>query len=153
MNELKMGKCIKDTSGEVLFQNELCIKTCGDMNGAICSKGCMDSYSPIRGMTLIKNMKVDNNEVDVVLINDGITLTTLLHYNEINEEVRVKETAKLLSFGLSKSELTIFLKVLDGKKNSQIKTELFISKSTLKTHLNNIYKKLPEIYQQYKKRH
>ena len=153
MDKLKIGRCVKDVNAKVVFQNDLCIKTCGDMNGAICSEGCMESYSPTRGMTLMKNLRVDHHEVDAVLINDGVTLTTLLYINELNKEVRAKEIAILLSYGLSKSELNIFLKVIDGKKNSQIKTDLFISKSTLKTHLNNIYKKLPENYQQYKKRH
>jgi len=32
---------------------------------------------------------------------------------------------------------------LEGKSNSEIVKLLFISKSTLRTHLNNIYKKIP----------
>lgn len=153
MNEIRIGSCVKKISGEVLFQNELCVKICEDMTGAVCNKGCMLSFSPIKGMTLMKEIIIGNNEVDVVIINDGFNLTTILHPNQLNEEVRANEIAKLLTYGLSKSELNIFIKVLDGKKNSQIKSELFISKSTLKTHLNNTYKKLPDVYQKYKNRH
>ena len=152
MDELELGTCIKNFDRKVLFQNDLCLKTCGDIRGEVCNKGCMANYSSVSGMTLIKNSVVDQNEVDAVVINDGKTLTTLLYPNKKSEEDKGNERATLLSFGLSKSEMTIFLKVIEGKQNIQIIKELFISKSTLKTHLNNIYKKLPNGYQQYKNR-
>jgi predicted DNA binding protein len=156
MNELELGTCIKNLNREVLSQNDLCLKTCGEMVGTVCSKGCMSSYSQISGMTLIKNSIVDNNTVDAVVINDGKTLTTLIYLSakseeEIEAEIIVEKN-RLTAFGLSKSEITVFVLVLQGRKNSQIIKELFISKATLKTHLNNAYKKLPEYYQQYKNR-
>jgi hypothetical protein len=152
MDDQELGKCIKTNERVVLSQNDLSLKTCGDMGGEICTKGCMATYSPIIGMTLIKNSIINNETVDAVVINNGETLTTFLYAKTMNEEEKKKENEKLLSFGLSKSELALFLLVVEGKKNSQIIKELFISKSTLKTHLNNIYKKLPETYQQYKNR-
>lgn len=152
MEESKLGTCVKNSEKEVLFQNEICLNSCGDMMGQVCTKGCMSSYAPIPGMTLIKNSEVDNGLVDAVVVNDGKTLTTLIYPHSKSEEEIRKERAKLLSFGLSKSEITIFLLVMMGKRNSQIQKELFISKATLKTHLNNIYKKLPESFQEYKKR-
>ena len=152
MDDFELGTCIKSLDREVLYQNELCLETCGAMVGRVCEKGCMASYSPILGMTLVKNSQVEDNIVDAVIINDGKKLTTLLYSNKKTEEEKEIENNRLQSFGLSKSEITIFLKVQDGKKNSQIIKELFISKSTLKTHLNNIYKKLPASYEQYKNR-
>jgi hypothetical protein len=152
MDELGLGTCVKSAEREVLYQNDLCLKTCGSMEGKVCTKGCMANYSPVAGMTLIKKSVVDASIVDAVVINDGKTLTTLIYQSSNNEEEKKKENEKLLSYELSKSELVIFLKVLDGAKNSQIIKDLFISKSTLKTHLNNIYKKLPTDYQQYKNR-
>ena len=152
MNQLEIGKCIKSHEREVLFQDELCIKSCGDMGGKVCTKGCMSSYAPIPGMTLMKNTEVDGTIIDAVVINDGKKLTTLLYLYPKSEEDLIKERAKLCSFGLTKSELNLFQLVMMGKRNVQIQKELFISKATLKTHLNNIYKKLPESYQQYKKR-
>jgi len=35
--------------------------------------------------------------------------------------------------------------ILDHKSNAEIQDELFISKSTLKTHLNHMYLKLPDL--------
>ena len=152
MDNVELGRCIKTINKEVLFQNESCIQTCGEMKGQICHKGCMSSYVNTPGMWLIKNSIVDDSQVDAVVINDGKTLTTLLYpYSQIEEELR-NEEEKLLSFGLSKSEVIIFLLVIKGKKNREILAQLFISKSTLKTHLNNIYKKLPDSYHHYKNR-
>lgn len=152
MDNHELGTCIKNTNKEVIYQNDICIKTCGEMGGIVCEKGCMDSYLFTPGMSLIKNSQIDNNQVDAVVINDGKTLTTLIYPYIQNEEDQQKEKEKLLSFGLSKSEVTIFLAVMMGKKNRDIQKQLFISKSTLKTHLNNIYKKLPESFQQHKNR-
>ena len=153
MSKLQLGTCIKKFNKEVIFQDDKCVQLCGDLVGKTCFKGCMDSYAPVLGMTLIKGTTViDECLVDAVVINDGDTLTTLMYINQSSEELRKKEILKLEAYGLSKSELIVFQKVIEGKKNSQISKELFISKATLKTHLNNIYKKLPESYQQYKNR-
>lgn len=154
--EAQLGVCLKTKEKKVLYQNESCLNTCGDMQGQICNKGCMESYAPVSGMSLMKNYCVANGPqidlVDAVVINHQDTLTTLLYHHDYSakEDTQLKE--ELLSFGLTKSELAIFLRVQKGMKNSDIIKEFFISKSTLKTHLNNIYKKLPEAFQHYKKR-
>ena len=152
MENLEIGICIKNTSKEVIFQNEICIKTCGDMRDQICNKGCMAFYVETPGMWLLKNSEVDDTQVDAVVINDGKTLTTLLYPRTQTEDELRDAEEKLTFFGLSKSEVTIFLLVMAGKKNRDILKQLFISKSTLKTHLNNIYKKLPDSYHKYKNR-
>ena len=43
---------------------------------------------------------------------------------------------------LSKRELEVFRELVTGKTNAEIMAALFIEKSTLKTHINNIYRKL-----------
>ncbi len=153
--ESTLGLCIKNKDKEVLYQDQKCLDSCGDMRGQICTKGCMESYATVPGMTLVKNSKVNDGTVDAVVINDNQKITTLLYHhnqNVHNEEEEKLMRAKLISFGLTKSELAIFLKVLKGARNTEICQELFISRATLKTHLNNIYKKLPDSFQQYKLR-
>lgn len=155
MEKIELGICIKNQNKKVLYQDEKCIKNCGDMKGEICSKGCMESYAAIPGMTLVKNSKVDENIVDAVVVNDNSQLITLLYQHNPHESLAEDDKimrAKLISYGLSKSELAIFLRVLKGFSNADIAKEFFICKATLKTHLNNIYKKLPESFQLYKKR-
>lgn len=152
MENLQLGLCKKNSDRKVIFQDEICLSICGNVTGQVCDKGCMSGYVPIHGMTLVKNSSVENSVVDAVVINDGSSITTLLYSNaRAPEEIQADEK-KLVTYGLSKSEIVIFLLVMKGKMNSQIQKDLFISKATLKTHLNNIYKKLPENYQQYKKR-
>lgn len=43
---------------------------------------------------------------------------------------------------LSERELEIFHEIIKGKPNKEIAESLFIEKSTLKTHINHLYKKL-----------
>lgn len=43
---------------------------------------------------------------------------------------------------LTAQERNIMVKISEGKSNKEIATELFISLSTVKTHINNLYKKL-----------
>jgi DNA-binding CsgD family transcriptional regulator len=154
--EDQLGVCLKTQEKKVVYQNESCLKTCGDMRGEICNKGCMESYAPVSGMSLMKNYCVANGAetdvVDAVVINHQDMLTTLLYHHNLSDKEDTHLREELLSFGLTKSELAIFSRVLKGAKNSEIIKEFFISKSTLKTHLNNIYKKLPENFQQFKKR-
>ena len=51
--------------------------------------------------------------------------------------------SKVVADILTKKEVEIAEQVVEGKPNVEIQDALFISKSTLKTHLNNIYKKIP----------
>lgn len=43
---------------------------------------------------------------------------------------------------LSEREIQVLKEILSGKSNREIEKELFIEKSTLKSHINRIYKKL-----------
>ena len=43
---------------------------------------------------------------------------------------------------LSKRQKEVYEKIIQGKSNKEIRGELFIEASTLKTHINQIYKKL-----------
>ena len=155
-----LGLCIKKLNREVIFQNKMCLNSCNDMVGIICEKGCMKTYYILadaestlnEGMTLVKNSIVNEGVVDAVIINDGKTLTTMLYSLGDKMKVINQNQEQLKNFGLTKSELAIFKMVMEGLKNSHICKILFISKATLKTHLNNTYKKLPLSWHHYKKR-
>ncbi len=43
---------------------------------------------------------------------------------------------------LTLREVEVYLRLLENKTNSEIADELFIEESTLKSHINRIYKKL-----------
>ncbi len=48
----------------------------------------------------------------------------------------------LVKYGITEREREIILKVIQGKSNADIASELFVSIATVKTHLHNIYKKI-----------
>ena len=48
----------------------------------------------------------------------------------------------LSKYGITEREREIILKVVQGKSNADIASELFISLATVKTHLHNIYTKI-----------
>lgn len=146
----KLGLCVKDLNKTVLFQNDNSVKTCGSMAGQVCEKSCMNLYHQVEecaaiseGMKLFKATEVDGHKVDALVVNDGQRITTLMYPLDENQDKFKKQEAFFKQRGLTKSELRIMQMVMQGMTNASIAEKLFISKATLKTHLNNIYKKLP----------
>lgn len=146
----KMGVCVKDQGKRVLYQNEICVKTCGSMLGDVCQKSCMKLYHQVEecsavseGMRLFKAAEVEGHRVDALIVNDGGHIVTLLYPLDEDGEKFKKQETFFREKGLTKSEIKIMQMVMQGMTNTAIAGQLFISKATLKTHLNNIYKKLP----------
>lgn len=142
------GQCLKDSSQRVISQDEMCRDLCGDVEGKKCEKGCMKAFAEIkqedifkRGFHQFNNIEVDQQRhVDAVVFFDGENIMTHLYpVDELNE----KRLMLMREKGLSPTEINVMRFVLQGLSNEQIAEKLFISKVTLKTHLNNIYKKLP----------
>jgi ATP/maltotriose-dependent transcriptional regulator MalT len=143
-----IGICIKDGDKKVLHQNALCKQICGNQEGTICSKGCMDQFlisenctAFTEGMRPLSNKSVDGQRMDAVVINDGFNMTTLLYPLEDKHDAQM---SYLKGKGLTARELEIMSFIIKGATNSEIAEKLFISRATLKTHLNNVYKKLPK---------
>lgn len=141
------GICVKSKDTTVEYQNSVCEKICGNQQGKKCIKGCVlkinanesnQVFKP--GFELFRNMNVDASSVDCVIFNDGEKIITLLVNNQ---EIIQQQLNLIKKYKLSASELNIIKKFLEGTTNTEIAKQLFISKSTLRTHLNNIYKKLP----------
>lgn len=146
----KLGLCVKDQEKKVLFQNAISESTCGKKVGEICQQTCATLYPQVEecaavteGMKLFKATDFGSRKLDAMIVNDGETITTLLYPLDEDQEKFKKQEVFFRERGLTKSELRIMQMVMQGMTNSAIAKNLFISKSTLKTHLNNIYKKLP----------
>lgn len=59
------------------------------------------------------------------------------------EQNKQKEKLKRIdTFNLTAKEKEVTLMILGKKKNQEIADELFVELSTIKTHINNIYKKV-----------
>lgn len=153
----KVGVCVKTLGGEIISLSGACNRVCNQKIGDVCTKGCMTLYPQLpecaalnEGMSHQKNVSLDGVNVDAVIVNDGRHLTTMIYTLEVDQDKLRKQEEYLRDKGLTRSEIRIMQMALDGMSNAQIAEKLFISKATLKTHLNNIYKKLPPIVKQMK---
>lgn len=52
------------------------------------------------------------------------------------------DPAKIEELGISKREYEILVKISEGLSNKEIAESLFISESTIKTHISNLFSKL-----------
>lgn len=141
---MKLGVCIKDTEKRVLTQNRECKAICGNREGSICNEGCMRQYRARQneGVELQNALPLFDKDVcDAVILNDGDHITTLL-VPLMRKSTGLME--KLEAKGLTSRESEILGLALDRLTNAQIADRLSISRATVKTHLNNIYKKIPK---------
>ncbi|WP_109301218.1 response regulator transcription factor [Aquimarina sp. AU474] len=60
----------------------------------------------------------------------------------IEQNKQKEKLKKIDSFYLTSKEKEVTLKILKKKKNQEIANEMFVELSTIKTHINNIYKKV-----------
>lgn len=147
----KLGICTRNSSNEVIFQNDVSQKMCGSKLGTTCSSvTCADmckqveASAPVQdGMKLFKAQHVEGNFVDVMMVKDGDNMMTMLYPLQNESEKTAAQQAFFVDKGLTPSEIRIMQMAMQGMTNQQIADKLFISKATLKTHLNNAYKKLP----------
>ncbi len=94
------------------------------------------------GVHFFPNIKMGNQLFDVVFMGENQYRVNLLHPLRKTYDNWLK---RFKGRGLSGREMEIVRLCLQGFTNAKITQKLFISKATLKTHLNNIYKKIPEI--------
>ena len=142
----RLAVCIKDVQKNVIYQNEASLEVCGSQDG-VCQKNCMLCYTENmltpqknEGTQCFKNQNFEGQYYDVFFIHDGKYITTLLY----PLSGRYKADLKYFdSFKLTKKEKEVVLFIIKGLTNLEISQEMKISIATLKTHLNNLYKKIP----------
>ncbi|MCG8555231.1 MAG: helix-turn-helix transcriptional regulator [Proteobacteria bacterium] len=92
------------------------------------------------GAQYFRSQEIGGELFDIVFINNGDCLVSVL------VPLQTRHTSQLdyfATFGLTKRELEVVDLVIKGKTNSEIARTLCISKATLKTHLNRVYRKIP----------
>ncbi len=109
------------------------------------------------------SIRGSDGEVKLVLHNYPVLITLLITvslfliaiYFQINKKKisnlsnQIKEQSKFkddgidaLIDGLTERQREVYALIISGKTNKEIMTELFIEQSTLKSHINQIYRKL-----------
>lgn len=92
-------------------------------------------------MPLFEEMDVNQLPEDQARFVDQL----LILYKQRNTSSRRGEEEVpdgLLALGISKKEWRVLQYIIDGKSNDEIAQTMFIAVSTVKTHINNLYKKL-----------
>ncbi len=140
--------CLLKKTNRVSFQNSTCKKLCGNYSGRACPQTCVQACEKNLGLRLgeqgfqhFSNQKIGNQFFDVLFFNAVPHRMVMLYplqpkYDTWHQRFRDRD--------LSKREMEIADLCVQGLTNSRIIRKLCISKATLKTHLNNIYKKMPE---------
>jgi DNA-binding CsgD family transcriptional regulator len=143
----KIGTCIKNTKGFILERNSIAIATCGQFCDQFCIKNqnlidnsCTDNkHSGFQCLHKIKTKEKKIADIVVAVIQDKIVTMVYPLDEQIENEFKMYSS----KYDLTTSEEKIVFGMLNGLTNQQIADQLFISRSTLKKHLNNIYKKIP----------
>jgi len=148
LTENQIGFCIKDKSKQVLYQNDVCTGICGFLQNQTCAIGCMELYEnddtqqwKENGSCVYKNTYVHEQFYDVTVLVSDAQLITFLQPLKVNHQQAI---AFYQNKGLSEKELKVITHVIQNFSNEAIYQSLNISKATLKTHLNNIYRKVRE---------
>jgi len=105
----------------------------------------------IIGVFLISKYSIFTNQISIELLLISIASLFLIlgvyiarrkkqvslpsEFHEIDQE-------KIKELGLSEREYQILLKITEGLSNKEIGEQLFISESTIKTHVSNLFLKL-----------
>jgi len=142
----ELGVCVKDSQGKVLQQNRLCLDICGDCLGQVCKVACMELYARDKsrqwqnwGSHVYHNSYAHNGFYDITLLCNNENLITFL---QPLSEKHQKALDYYTGMNLTKREMEILSYIIKGASNLDICEQLSVSKATIKTHLNNVYKKL-----------
>jgi len=140
--------CVKNRNKKVLMQNKPCLDVCGDKIGSRCNDGCMELFNNDKkkqwkeqGSCVYKNILMNNDYFDVHLLCGNENIITFLM------PLKKQQSDAFLFYkdkGLTRRESEIISFVIQGYSNRYITKQLTISMATLKSHLNNIYRKLRE---------
>lgn len=140
--------CIKDSEKKVLQQNSVCRDICGDKLSRVCVEGCMELYARDKdqqwknwGSRVYKSSSIQGNLYDVTLLCSMERIITFLQPLMEKYEMAL---AYFSEKGLTSRETEIISLTIKGTTNTEICNYLAITRSTLRTHLNNIYRKVRE---------
>ena len=141
--------CVKGADKKVLEQNDQCRSICGDCVGQVCEKGCMEIYAEDGaqqwkgwGSTVYRNSHIHGDFFDVTLLCSNENIITFLQPLKDKYEMAL---SYYRDKGLTRRETEVVSFTIRGISNTEICKQLSISRATLRTHLNNIYRKFRDM--------
>jgi hypothetical protein len=134
--------CEKNTAGVVSFQSPESVAICGHKSGEFCND-CHRDRDIGQNCELVADRIYYHQQVySRVEIQKNQTHTTIL---VPDAEPRFELESVLERVHLSPREKEIAGLIAKNQSNAQLIDALIISESTLKSHLNSIYRKIPEL--------
>lgn len=146
VEEAELGVCIKNESGIVLEQSSVSLRLCGDYVGKTCPGTCAERKTGVaterakKGrLYLMDCIEMRGELMDAV----GMELPgkSVVILKPVADPV-AKENYSNAAQKLSKREREIAKLLSAGFNNKDIARMMSISITTLKTHINRIYKKI-----------
>ncbi|MCB9061448.1 MAG: helix-turn-helix transcriptional regulator [Halobacteriovoraceae bacterium] len=140
--------CIRNIKTNQILLCDGAEKSCCSAGRLKCDERCLPHFQTLKeskswnqGLVILQNKLIDNKPCNLIFIKSGDLIITYV-FNIDDSSQHFKKELEQLS--LTPREVEICLLKLAGRKNKEISKLLFISPLTLKTHLNNCYKKLPK---------
>jgi len=138
MYQSSLAVCTRTKDNTVIFQNGAAELLCGKKKDEICST-CFSGHSSKKLFSKDFITLHDTLYEGVHCYDSPKTHTVFLQKYHSFKAIR----RYLSHFQLTSQELKVAQCILIGRSNQDILNELVISKSTLKTHLNHLYSKIP----------
>ena len=139
------AQCVRNNTNIVCFQNTLSKTICGDSidkNCNICDALFKNKNTLTEEMLSRKNIQFRKQQFDMILLKEASK--KIIFFHPLTKEIElIKKNLNYTIF--TKQENKVVLCILNGETNDSIINQLTISKATLKTHLNHIYKKEPKL--------
>lgn len=142
------GLCKLNSDSRVMFQNQTSKKICGEKQDETCTT-CSDNLIPSEsketlGIFTNKKIKINDTLCEATLLKEAHKSAVILHPKTTQNDRLVF----LENYALTPREKEVGMLLLEGKNNVEIMNALFISKATLKTYVNILYKKIPNLKKQ-----
>lgn len=99
----------------------------------------LSSYFVVSGQLNIEFMVAG---IAIIFFVIGIYLNKRSLQNKKSVEAMVIDETTIHALGISKREYEILLKISEGHSNKEIGEALFVSESTVKSHISNLFTKL-----------
>lgn len=146
----KLGICHRNLQGVVDQQNEVVVDYCGSREGEVCENTCSQKLR--EKFTAAEIEKGQLFHLGICRFSQGTGELVVLKGDDgwktyfQTSKLTAAEIEKLVNEDtLSPREGEIAKLIIAGFSNNEVASQLFISKPTVRTHLNNIYKKIGKI--------
>ena len=142
-----IGVCEMAIDGHVVSQNSICEEICGERKGQVCEAGCTSYFKQLnpsrklrQGFHYFEGKEISGKQFDIVMIkNKNSTISCLRPVASEGDQAGATPVPE----GLTTRETEIFkLRTTQRISVTEIAKKLNVSRATVRTHINNINKKL-----------